>query len=184
MELINNFSKDFTLIHYDPFHDYNHIWWTYKSVIKSTHTLLKNSLLRWNWEFHNHSSHGSFSSQPILQMFVEKSDRSWDLHLHPTIEKLAQGKLLINYESHCHHAQCWFDVSHCESCSTLAAWHISNWITNFEESISGAEHSKRFFINFHHNNFSLMWKFSFLLGENSSLWKNNIICVEATKLLG
>jgi hypothetical protein len=41
MELINNFSKDFTLIHYDPFHDYSHIWWTYKSVIKSTHTLLK-----------------------------------------------------------------------------------------------------------------------------------------------
>lgn len=89
MELINNFSKDFTRIHYDPFHDYSHIWWTCKSVIKSTHTLLNNSSLRWNWEFHEHSSHGSFSSQPILQVFVEKSDWSWDLHLHPTIEKLA-----------------------------------------------------------------------------------------------
>lgn len=89
MELINNFSKDFTWIHYDPFHDYSHIWWTFKSVIKSTHALLKNSLLRWNWEFHKHSSHGSFSSQPILQVFVEKYDWSWDLHLHPTIEKLA-----------------------------------------------------------------------------------------------
>jgi hypothetical protein len=77
---------------------------------------------------------------------------------------VAQGKLVINYESHCHRAQCWFDVSLCESCNTLAAWHISNWWTNFEESISEAEHSKRFFINFHHKNFSLMWKFSSFFG--------------------